>query len=59
MWRVRGEIDDATADGDYGAFIAGQRGIEGVAVAPVWESAMMVRDPYSGAAKGEIAVTGL
>ena len=57
MWMVRGEIDTATANGDFGAFMAGQRGIEGAAMCPVWEQGQLIRDPYSGAAKGEVAVT--
>ncbi len=56
-WSSRGEIEDATANGDFGAFIGRSRGIDGAGVAAVWESAQLIRDPYSGAAKGEIALT--
>ena len=56
-WRVRGEIDAATTNGKFGAFIGLGRGIMGAAVAPVWEAARLIRDPYSGASKGEVAVT--
>ena len=56
-WMARGEIDTATADGDFGAFVGLGRGIEGAAVAPVWADAMLIVDPYTGAAKGEIALT--
>ena len=56
-WMSRGEIDDATANGDFGAFIGRGRGIEGAGVAAVWEAGELIRDPYSGAAKGEIALT--
>ena len=56
-WGIRGEIETATADGDFGAFIGRGRGIRGAAVAAVWNSAMLVRDPYTGAAKGEVALT--
>ena len=33
------------------------RGIDGAGIAAVWEQAQMIRDPYSGAAKGEVALT--
>ena len=54
-WSARGETETATDDGDWGAFVG--RGIEGAGVAVVWESGMLIRDPYVGAAKGEIALT--
>ena len=57
MWKTRGEIETATANGDFGAFIARTRNIEGAAVAPVWASAQLIRDPYTNAAKGEVALT--
>ena len=56
-WMTRGGIDTATADGDFGAFIGLGRGIQGAAVAPVWEAAKLINDPYTGAAKGEVALT--
>ena len=56
-WMTRGGIETATADGDFGAFVGLGRGIAGAAIAPVWEAARLIRDPYSGAAKGEVAVT--
>ena len=56
-WTARGEIEAATDDGDFGAFVGRARGIEGAAVAAVWEAGELIRDPYSGAAKGEIALT--
>ena len=56
-WSVRGEIEAATADGDFGAFVGLGRGINGAAVAPVWDAARLIRDPYSEAASGEIALT--
>ena len=56
-WRVRGDIEAATTAGKFGAFVGLGRGIEGAAVAPVWgDSARLIRDPYSGAASGEIAL---
>ena len=56
-WMSRGEIDTDTANGDFGAFIGLGRGLEGAGVAAVWEAGELIRDPYSGAAKGEIALT--
>ena len=56
-WGVRGELETATDAGDFGAFIGRGRGVSGAAVAAVWDSGMLVRDPYSEAAKGEVALT--
>lgn len=56
-YSVRGSIETATANGDFGAFIGRNRGIAGAGVAAVWDSAELIRDPYTGAAKGEIALT--
>ena len=46
-WQVKGGIDTATLNDDYGAFIGLERGIAGSGVAAVWEAGMLVRDPYS------------
>ena len=56
-WMSRGEIDTNTQNGDFGAFVGLGRGIEGAGVAAVWEAGELIRDPYSGAAKGEVALT--
>ena len=56
-WSARGEIETDTADGDFGAFVGRARGIEGAGVAAIWEAGELIRDPYSGAAKGEVALT--
>ena len=56
-WSSRGEIETATADGDLAAFVGRSMGIEGAAVAPVWDAGELIRDPYTGAAKGEVAIT--
>ena len=56
-WMARGQIDTNTADGDFGAFVGRGRGIEGAAVAAVWEAGELIRDPYSSAAGGEVALT--
>ena len=56
-WMTRGEIETATADTDFAAFVGLGRGLDGAGVAGVWEAGELIRDPYSGAAKGEIALT--
>ena len=56
-WVTRGDIETNTADGDFGAFIGLKRGITNAAVAPVWSAAKLITDPYTGAGKGEIALT--
>ena len=56
-WRVRGGIEAATAAGDFGAFVGLGRGIRGAAVAAIWDAGQLVRDPYSGAKKGEVELT--
>ena len=56
-WSSRGNIEDATANGDFGAFVGLARGIDGAAVAAMWETAELIRDPYTSAAGGEVALT--
>ena len=56
-WMARGEIETATDDGDFAAFVGRSMGIDGAGVAAVWEAGELIRDPYSGAAKGEVALT--
>ena len=56
-WSVRAGIDTNTSNGDFGAFVGRGRGLPGAGVVPVWDSGQLIRDPYSGAAKGEIALT--
>ena len=56
-WRVRGGIDTATANGDWGAFIGRMRGIEGAGCVAIWDEAHLVRDEFSGANKGEVGLT--
>ena len=58
MWYSRGEIEDNTATGDLAAFIARRMGLEGAGVVPVWDSGMLIRDPYGDhAKKGEVSLT--
>ena len=56
-WGVRGGLETATGNGKFGAFMGRARGIEGAGVIPVWQDGFMTVDPYTGAAKGEIALT--
>ena len=56
-WTARGDIETATATGDFAAFIGRARGVEGAAVAPMWSGGQLIRDPYSNAEKGEVKLT--
>ena len=56
-WSTRGGIDTNTANGDFGAYVGLGRGIDGAGIAAVWEQAQLIRDPYSGATKGEVQLT--
>ena len=56
-WTARGEIETATDDGDFAAFIGRRMGIDGAGVAAIWSAGELIRDPYSGAGKGEVALT--
>ena len=56
-WMTRGDLADDTAANSWAAFVGRQRGIAGAGVAAVWNSGLLIRDPYSGAAKGEVAMT--
>ena len=57
MWVTRGDIETATANGDFGAFVGLGRGLEGAGVAAVWEAGELIRDPYTDAAKGTVHLT--
>ena len=56
-WSVRGGIETATTNNKFGAFIGRGRGLVGAAVAPVWDAGELIRDPYTKAAEGEVALT--
>ncbi len=56
-WLTRGEIETATAAGDFGAFVGLGRGLDGSGVAALWSAGELIRDPYTEAAKGEVALT--
>ena len=54
---AREGITETTTNNQFAAFIGRNRGIDGAGVAGVWEAGELIRDPYSGAAKGEVALT--
>ena len=54
---AREGITETTTNDQFAAFIGRNRGIDGAGVAGVWEAGELIRDPYSGAAKGEVALT--
>ena len=57
-WTVRGEIEAATTAGKFGAFLGRGRGLQGAGIAAVWNSGLLIRDPYGAqAAAGEVALT--
>ena len=56
-WASRGEIETNTAADDWAAFIGRGRGIEGAGVAALWEAGMLLRDPYSASASGQVNLT--
>ena len=56
-WSTRGDIENATTNGKFGAFIGRGRGIDGAGVAAVWDAGELIRDPYTSAAKGEVVLT--
>ena len=56
-WAARGSIEDATANGNFGAFVGRRVGIDGAGVAAVWDAGQLVRDPYTDAAKGTVHLT--
>lgn len=47
----------ALAAGDKWAYASRSRGLAGAAVAAVWPSMQLIRDPYTAAAKGQVALT--
>ena len=56
-WSARGEIETNTGNNNFGAFVGRKMGLDGAGVAAVWSAGELIRDPYSGAAKGEVAIT--
>ena len=56
-WITRDSIDTATANGDFGGYIGLAQGLEGAAVAAVWNMGRLVRDEFTGKAQGRIELT--
>ena len=56
-WMARGDIETDTADGDWAAFVGRSRGLAGAGVAAIWSEGQLIRDPYSSAASGQVALT--
>ena len=56
-WTTRGNLASNTSANAFGAYVGLGRGIEGAAVAAIWEDAELIRDPYSDAASGTVALT--
>ena len=57
-WQVAGRHSRRAADNNhFGAFIGLGRGIEGAAVAAVYDAGQLIRDPYSDADSGEVRLT--
>lgn len=50
---------DAVAVNDPWAFGSRGRGRDGAAVAAIWPSMQLIRDPYTQAAKGQVALTAI
>ena len=56
-WQTRGGIETNTANGNFGAFVGLNRGMDGSAIAAVWNAGQLIRDPYSSATSGQVQLT--
>ena len=56
-WASRGLITEDTAADDWCAFVGRARGIDGAGVAALWESGLLLRDPYSASSSGQVNLT--
>ena len=56
-WGVRGNVEDATTNGKFGAFVGRGRGIEGAGVMAMWSSGELLRDPYSKSKSGQVLLS--
>ena len=54
---AREALSDATTNNKFAGYVGLGRGIEGAGVAAIWSAGELIRDPYSGAASGEVALT--
>ena len=55
-WTTRADIDTATMANKFGGYVGLGRGIEGAGVAAIWSEGQLIRDPYSGASAGTVAL---
>ena len=56
-WMVREGLADATTANKFAGYAGLGRGIQGAGVAAIWSAGELIRDQYSGAATGEVALT--
>ena len=56
-WTTRGEIEAATGNGKFGAFVGLQNGIEGAGISAVWNSGQLIRDIFTQARSGSVLLT--
>lgn len=56
-WGVRGNIETATTNNKFGAFVGRGRGIQGAGIVAMWSSGELLRDPYSKAKSGEVLLS--
>ena len=56
-WGCRGNIEEATTNDKFGAFVGRSRGLPGAGVLAMWDSGQMLRDPYTKAKSGEVLLS--
>ena len=56
-WGTRGNIETATTNNKFGAFVGRGRGIQGAGIVAMWSSGELLRDPYSKSKSGEILLS--
>ena len=56
-WGCRGNIEEATTNDKFGAFVGRSRGLPGAGVMAMWDSGQLLRDPYTKAKSGEVLLS--
>jgi len=56
-WRSRAGLESTTTAGKIAGFVGRANGIEGAAVAGIWEESEMIRDHFSDSGKGDVSLT--
>ena len=56
-WMTREGIDTTSTNGKFGGYVGLSRMQAGAGVAAVWDGGQLIRDPYSDAAGGTVALT--